>query len=222
MGMAQAIAAVNSKPLLRGWSHQIAFFFALAAGIALVVLVPPGRSLATGAVYAATLATLFGVSALYHRPNWSRRSFALMRRLDHSAIFLLIAGSYTALSRALPDANATRILVLAWSGALAGCLRAIFWPRAPKPIVALLYVLFGWGAIWFVPDLYQSVGLPVMIWVIVGGALYTIGALVFALRRPNPWPKVFGFHEVFHLFVIFAAAAHFVAVSMILMPSRPG
>lgn len=162
------------------------------------------------------LVVLFGVSALYHRPMWPPRIRSWLGRLDHAAIFLLIAGTYTPFSHALgPDSGAT-LFRLAWIGAAAGSVVAIFWPRAPKPIVTATYLTLGWMSVWFIPEIQRALGTGVVAWIVAGGLLYTVGALAYALRRPDPWPAVFGYHEIFHAFVIAAAACHFVAVTLVL------
>lgn len=206
-----------TKPLLRGWLHLVAFGVSLVASVVLVSLVPSHRSAQAAAAYSATVVILFGVSALYHRPQWAPRPRQWLRRLDHSAIFLLIAGTYTPFARELPGNVGTLLLFIVWGGALLGVFRAIFWVKAPKPFIACTYLLLGWTAVWYLPDLYRAFGPSVMGWLGAGGALYSIGAVFYALRRPDPWPRVFGYHELFHALVIAAAACHFVAVSAVLV-----
>ena len=201
------------KPLLRGVLHAVAFFFALIAGVLLVLAATGMRAKVACGVYALTLATLLGVSALYHRINWSPAARQRMRRLDHSAIFLLIAGTYTPLALALEPKDQQRMLIVAWAGAVLGVGRALFWVSAPKWMVAVLAVALGWLAAFYAAPLGAVAGWAVVIWMGVGGVLYSLGALIYALKRPDPWPTVFGYHELFHSLVIAAAVAHYIAIS---------
>ncbi len=202
-------ALANEKPLLRGVSHEIAAAAALFAWGGLAVVAGPGRPRAAAIVYGASLFSLFFVSALYHRPTWNARARLLMRRLDHSAIFLLIAGTYTPFCLLLPPASGVPLLAIAWVGAAAGVLQSILWVRAPKPLVAAVYVLLGWAVVPVVPALRAALGGSAIALLLAGGAAYTLGALVYAARRPDPFPRVFGYHEVFHALVVAAAACHF-------------
>ena len=207
------------KPRLRGVFHQYAFFVALAAGIVLVAVSDSGRELVATWIYAAALAAMFGVSALYHRIDWrSPRTRAWMRRLDHSAILLLIAGTYTPFALlAFEGRIADVILIVVWVGAAAGLVLNLAWIDAPKWVAALVFVALGWVGIVAVPELFD-VGVAPAVLVFVGGGLYTLGALAYATRRPNPVPAVFGYHEIFHLLVICAAAVHFVAIAGFVLP----
>ncbi len=200
------------KPLLRGVSHQIAFVVTLVAGIVLVLRAPNPTARISTAIYIASVATLFGISALYHRPTWSVIARARMRRLDHSAIFVLIAGTYTPMALTLPAASANRMLTVAWIGAVLGILRALFWVKAPKWLVAALALAMGWLAILYFPAIRDVTSTWVVIWMVAGGLAYSIGAVIYAVRRPDPWPRTFGYHEIFHALVIVGAACHFAAV----------
>jgi hemolysin III len=203
------------KPKFRGVLHQWAFFVSVVAGAALVMSAPGGRAtLATG-IYAFTVAGLFGVSAIYHRVNWvSAAARRWMRRLDHSMIFLLIAGTYTPFALlALHGALATAILVVVWAGALGGIVLNLVWIDAPKWVTALVYVALGWVAVIAFPSLFDNLGVTPTILVAAGGVLYTLGAVVYALRRPDPAPAIFGYHEIFHALVIAAAALQFVVIA---------
>ncbi len=206
-------------PRLRGVSHECAFFAALAAGIVLVALAEDERAQAASWLYAATLAAMFGVSALYHRIRWSSASVrAWIRRLDHSAIFLFIAGTYTPFGLlAFRGALATSLLAVVWAGAAAGLLLNLARVDVPTWLATLAYVALGWVGVVALPELFSSVGVAVSVLVLVGGGLYTLGALAYVLRRPDPAPAVFGYHEVFHLLVIAAAAVHYIAVSFIVL-----
>jgi hemolysin III len=196
------------KPLLRGVSHEIAAGLALAAWIVLALLASSARARLAANVYGASLFCLFAVSALYHRPTWPPRARLLMRRLDHSAIFLLIAGTYTPFCLLLPAASGEPLLAVVWIGAAAGVLQSVVWVRAPKALVAALYVLLGWVVVPVLPALRATLGGGAIALLAAGGAAYTVGAAVYATGRPDPFPRVFGYHEVFHALVIAAAACH--------------
>ncbi len=200
------------KPSLRGVSHQAAFVVTLLAGIFLVRQAPNATARISTAIYIASVATLFGISALYHRPTWSVIARARMRRLDHSAIFVLIAGTYTPMALTLPAASANRMLTVAWIGAALGILRALFWVNAPKWLVAALALAMGWLAILYFPAIRDVTSTWVVIWMVAGGVAYSIGAVIYAMRWPDPWPRTFGYHEIFHALVVVGAACHFAAV----------
>jgi hemolysin III len=202
-------ASVPEKPLLRGVSHEIAALVSLLAWAALAVAAEPGRARAAANVYGASLFTLFVVSAAYHRRTWAPRARLLMRRLDHSAIFVLIAGTYTPFCLLLPAASGLRLLAIVWAGAVAGVVQSVVWPRAPKQLVAAVYVLLGWVVVPVLPALHDALGSGAIALLLAGGAAYTVGAAVYALRRPDPFPRVFGYHEVFHALVVVAAICHF-------------
>jgi hemolysin III len=208
------------KPRLRGVSHQWAFFVSLATGAALVNAAPDGRARLAAGIYAATVAGLFGISALYHRITWaSQAARRWMRRLDHSMIFLLIAGTYTPFGLLVLDGTiATVVLALVWGGALAGILLNLVWVDAPKPVTAIVYVILGWVAVAAFPDLIDELGITATVMIALGGVLYTVGAVVYALRRPDPVPTVFGYHEVFHALVIAAAAVQYAVVAFFVLP----
>ena len=197
------------KPKLRGVSHQIAFFAALAAGVLLAASARDRLGMAVAAIYGASLATQFGVSALYHRPHWQPRARGWMRRLDHSAIFVLIAGTFTPFCVSLGDGGALG-LRLVWGGAALGIAQSLFWVHAPKPLVAVLAVALSWA---MTPILWRAAGGTGFALLIGGGILYSAGAVVYSLKRPDPIPAVFGYHEVFHAFVIAASICHFAAVA---------
>jgi hemolysin III len=209
-----------SKPRLRGVSHQWAFYVSVAIGAALVVAAPGGEPRLAAAIYAVSVAALFGTSALYHRITWaSQAARRWMRRLDHSMIFFLIAGTYTPFALLVLDRGlGTVILVVVWAGALAGILMKLVWIDAPKALVAVTYILLGWVAVAAFPDMLDEVGVTGTALVAVGGLLYTAGALVYAFQRPNPAPTVFGYHEVFHALVILAAALQYAVIAFYVIP----
>jgi len=215
---AEAIAAV--KPKLRGVSHEWAFFMSLGFGATLIVLAKTPKATLAVAIYAVSLSALFGTSALYHRVNWSRPSVRQwMRRLDHSMIFFLIAGTYTPFALlVLHGTLSMTILAVVWVGAIAGAIVEMIWIDHPKWASALIYLALGWVAVAAFPDLWMEMGPAGTLLVAAGGLLYTAGAVVYAIQRPNPSPAVFGYHEVFHLFVIAAAIAHFSAVAFFALP----
>jgi hemolysin III len=206
-------------PRLRGWLHAVTFPLAVAAGIVLVGLSPTPAARATTAVYALSAALLFGISALYHRGRWSPRAHAVLRRFDHANIFLIIAGTYTPFATLLLDPGTARVLLwTVWCGALAGVAFRVLWVGAPRWLYTPVYIALGWVAAFFLPDFVRAAGAggtAVVSLIIVGGFFYSIGGVVYALRRPNPSPRWFGFHEVFHAFTLVAFAAHYVAVSLV-------
>ena len=215
----EAIAAV--KPRLRGVSHQWAFVVSLFLGLGLIVAAKTPKATLAVAIYALSLSALLGTSALYHRVNWKRPEVRrLMRRLDHSMIFFLIAGTYTpfallVLSGPLADA----ILVVVWIGAIAGAVVETIWIDHPKWVAALIYISLGWVACVAFPELWSDMGVAGTLLVAAGGLLYTAGAVVYATQRPNPNPRVFGYHEVFHMLVIAAAAVQFAAIAFYALPA---
>lgn len=212
--VARLLPPAFTKPRLRGVSHQYAFFLAAALGIALVLLAEGTRARVGASVYAAGVCGLFGISALYHRRSWSPAGARWMRRADHSMIFCFIAASYTPFALlVLHDPIAILLLVVVWSGALAGIVLKFVWLDAPDWLGALLYVMLGWTAVAVGPALYSALGPARMALLALGGALYTVGAVIYARKRPDPVPATFGYHELFHVLVIAAAAAHFTVIA---------
>jgi hemolysin III len=209
------------KPRLRGVSHQWAFYVSVAIGAALVVAAPSGQPRLAAAIYAVSVAALFGTSALYHRITWaSQAGRRWMRRLDHSMIFFLIAGTYTPFALLVLDgALADAILAVVWIGAIAGAIIEMIWIDHPKWVAALIYMSLGWVAVAAFPQMWEAMGIAGVLLVGGGGLLYTAGAVVYATQRPNPNPAVFGYHEIFHLFVIAAAAVHFAAAAIYALPA---
>ena len=208
------------KPRLRGVSHQWAFIVSVLLGIGLVIAAPDGESRLALAIYAVSVTALFGTSALYHRITWSSAAARRwMRRLDHSMIFFLIAGTYTPFALlALDGTISTVILIVVWAGAFGGVILKLAWIDAPKWLIAGVYIALGWVALAAFPQLYETLGLTATGMVAAGGVLYTLGAVVYAMRRPDPAPAVFGYHEVFHLLVIAAAALQYAVVAFWVLP----
>ena len=221
MGEKATGAIASVKPRLRGVSHEWAFFVSLVLGIALIVAAKTPKATLAVAIYAISLSALLGTSALYHRVNWKRPDVRRwMRRLDHSMIFFLIAGTYTPFALlVLNGALADAILVVVWIGAIAGAIVETIWIDHPKWVAALIYMALGWVAVAAFPQLWTDMGVTGTLLVAAGGLLYTAGAVVYATQRPNPSPRVFGYHEVFHALVIAAAAAHFAAIAFFALPA---
>ncbi|KZE91357.1 PAQR family membrane homeostasis protein TrhA [Microbacterium sp. TNHR37B] len=219
---AAAGAQIELKPSWRGWIHAATFPVAIAAGVVLIVLAHGAAAKWASAVFMATSLLLFGNSALYHRFHWGPRTKAVLKRIDHANILLLIAGTYTPIAvLALPRDKGLLLLTLVWTGALLGILFRVFWINAPRWLYVALYLLLGWAAVMYMLDLLQA-SVPMMILVIVGGLLYTGGAIVYALKRPNPWPGHFGFHEIFHVCTVLAFLCHWTACLLIaLSPLSP-
>ena len=208
----------SPPPRLRGVLHQWAFAVFAGAGVTLFVTAATPRAKVAALVYAVCVSGLFGVSALYHRVRWSPRARRWMQRLDHSMIFVFIAGSYTPFCLLLLRGSATPLLITVWSGAVVGIALSMAWPSAPRWVAAPPYLLLGWAALLYLPRLTAEGGVAALTLIAVGGLLYTVGAVVYAIGRPNPRPSVFGYHEVFHALTIVAAAVHFVAVAAFALP----
>ena len=210
------------KPRLRGWLHLVNAPLTLAAGIVLIALSPTAGTRIGSAVYTASALLLFTVSAVYHRGRWSPRTHDALQRFDHANIFLLIAGSYTPYSLLLLHGTPrTVMLSVVWIGALLGCLFRIFWLDAPRWLYIGIYVGLGWAAVAYLPSyihggarLGVGIGITVLVLAAAGGLLYTVGAVIYGLKRPDPWPRWFGFHEMFHTMTILAFVTHYVGVSI--------
>jgi hemolysin III len=201
-------------PRLRGVTHLYAFYCATVAAASLIVLAPGGVARGASAVYGFGLCALFGGSALYHRWRWNPRWRPILQRIDHSAIFVFIAASYTPVCLLVLSGTVRWVvLVTVWTGALAGVALSVAWITAPRVLASACYVALGWVAVIASPQLVSALPLVPLVLIISGGVLYTVGAVVFSFQRPNPWPRVFGFHEIFHAFVVLAATAHFVALA---------
>jgi hemolysin III len=210
------------KPKLRGWLHLGTAPLTLAAGVVLIALSPTPITRVGSALFTLTALILFTVSAIYHRGTWSPRTWAFLRRFDHSNIFLLIAGSYTPFALMFLSGSArTLLLSIVWTGAILGVVFRVFWTDAPRWLYVPIYIALGWAAVFFIPQFADgarafdpAVAIAVLVLVAAGGILYTLGGVVYGLKRPNPFPSWFGFHEVFHTFTILAFATHYVGVSL--------
>ncbi len=201
------------KPLLRGYFHQEAFFIALGACLLLVAKTTDSVSLIASLLYSLGLLSLFGISAIYHRPHWDPKPRALLKRLDHSAIFILIAGSFTPICLlALSLEKGQHLMIVIWSVAVLGVLQSVFWVKAPKWFTAIFYVIMGWMILPYVSELRESLGGRNLSFLALGGFSYTVGAVFYALKRPRLSPAVFGYHELFHVLTIVGAIFHFVVM----------
>jgi hemolysin III len=217
--VSDAVAAV--KPRLRGWLHAGTFPLAVVAGIVLISVAPTTAGRVSATIYTVTAALLFGTSAVYHRGTWSPRTEVLLKRLDHSNIFLIIAGTYTPFAALLlPSGRARTLLLIVWLGALGGVLFRVFWVGAPRWLYTPVYIALGWVAVIYLPDFLRQGGVALLTLIIVGGLLYTVGGVVYGLKRPNPSPRWFGFHEVFHACTVAAFTVHYIAVSFAVYSHR--
>lgn len=204
---------VAVKPKLRGYFHQEAFFMALGACILLVVKSSNSLSLISSLVYSAGLLILLGISSVYHRFNWPPAKRALLKRLDHSAIFILIAGTFTPLCLlALSESSGQKLFLVIWSAAILGVLQSVFWVKAPKIVTATFYVIMGWLAFPYIGELRITLGMTSVALMLAGGIVYTVGAVFYAFKKPNLIPGVLGYHELFHLFTIIGAGLHFAMI----------
>ncbi|SDH40039.1 hemolysin III [Sinosporangium album] len=205
-----------SKPRLRGWLHAGALPAAVIAGFVLVAFGPTLQARIGAAIYAVTSGLLFGVSATYHRGTLSPRLAEAFRRIDHANIYLIIAGTYTPFALlALDGVARVTLLAVIWTGAIAGVLFRVVWMSAPRWLYTALYILLGWTAIFVVPQLLHGAGVAAVILVLIGGVLYSAGGVIYGLRRPDPSPRWFGYHEVFHSFTIAAYVVQYIAVSLV-------
>ncbi|HET7540865.1 MAG TPA: hemolysin III family protein [Polyangiaceae bacterium] len=203
------------KPRLRGWIHSAVTPLVLLAALVLVALSPARAAAWSTGIFGLSAVLLFGTSAIYHRGRWSPRVRGVLRRLDHTNIFLVIAGTYTPLAvLLLPERSARSLLIAVWSGALFGLLCRIFWLGAPRWIYVPAYLSLGWVAVWFFPAFYRGGGALIATLIAAGGLAYTLGALIYGFKRPNPCPRWFGFHELFHALTVVAFTCHYIAVSL--------
>ncbi len=211
--MTVSAAADEVVPRLRGVSHAGAAVLAIAAAVVVIVIAPAGRATVAAAVYGAGLIALFGCSALYHRWPGPVRFKPMLRRIDHSTIFAFIAASYTPVALVLLRGPLVWVILgVVWTGAIAGVAFSLGWIQAPRPLVAGSYLTLGWVSVIAIPQLLEDIGVTPVVLLAAGGLLYSAGAIIYARQRPDPWPRTFGFHEVFHALVILAAAVHYVAL----------
>lgn len=214
-------AAGEPKPVLRGWFHAGAIPLVTAASIVLIVLAGGAGAKWALAIYLACALLLFGNSATYHIGNWSDRTRATLRRIDHSNIYLFVAGTYTPLSVILLNGQSRlTILVLIWGAAVLGVAFSVLWLGAPRWLQAVMYVIMGWAAIWWLPQFWSHGSPAICVLVIAGGVVYSMGALIYARKKPNPSPAWYGFHELFHTFTLIAAACHFTAIALAVARTR--
>ena len=220
--LAQHVAESVAKPRLRGWLHLGTAPVTLAAGVVLIALSPTAATRLGSVVYVVSSVLLFSVSAVYHRGRWSPRVTGVLRRLDHSNIFLLIAGTYTPFSLLLLQGT-DRVVLLSviWFGALLGVGFRVLWIDAPRWLCVPIYVALGCAAVFVLPEFAAGserygvgIGTAVLVLIAAGGVLYILGGAVYGFRRPDPWPRYFGFHEVFHSFRVLAFVAHYVGISL--------
>lgn len=205
--------ALLAKPRARGWIHLIATPLVLMAAMFAITVPETFTQRLSVAVFGVCSVVLFGSSAVYHRGTWSGRVSAVLRRLDHSNIFLLIAGTYTPLAVLLLPINQSQVLLaVIWVAAIAGILLRQLWSSAPRWLYVLLYVALGWVAVWYLPDFYTASGGWVIAFIVLGGLFYTLGAVIYALKKPNWFPYSFGFHEIFHVCTVIAWTCHYVAI----------
>ena len=207
------------RPRLRGWLHLGAVPVAVTLGVLLVIFAPPGRATLAAAIYAAAVVGLFATSGIYHRGRWEPAVRAWLQRVDHAMIFVLIAGTYTPICLlAIGGTTGTVLLVVVWSAAAAGAAVNLLPWRLPRWIGVAIYLLMGWAAVVAVPGLVAGIGIVPCLLVLLGGLLYTAGAVIYALRRPDPLPSTFGYHEIFHACTIVAAAAHYAVIAFWVLP----
>jgi hemolysin III len=206
-------------PRLRGLLHAYAFYAAAIAAGVLVALAPNAEARVAAAIYGCGLCALFAASGLYHRWRWSPRWKPLLRRVDHSTIYVFIAATSTPIALLVLDGT-IQVVVLAsvWAGAALGVAFALAWIDAPRVLTAATYLAVGWAGVAAVPQILREVGVAAFVLFLVGGLLYSAGATIYAVRRPDPWPRVFGFHEIFHALVIAAALVHFIAMAAWVVP----
>jgi hemolysin III len=218
--LADIVTDLLDKPRARGWIHVFSAAAAVVAGAALVsvaaIMASPMAGWAT-LIYATTIVAMFSISAIYHRVQWrSRGAQKWMKRIDHSMIFIFIAGCYTPIALlAMPPRIGTQVLIIVYAGAAGGVTLKMLWPSAPRRVGVPLYLLLGYVAIWFTRPLLDGAGPVALVLLVAGAVLYSVGAILYGFSWPNPWPRTFGYHEFFHLLTVIAAACHYVAIWMV-------
>jgi hemolysin III len=220
--LSEGVAALFEKPLLRGWLHLVCFFLAVPAAVGVVALATSGEARAAAVVYAVGLVALFGVSGSYHRGRWSDAKRRLMQRLDHGTIFVMIAGSYTPICLlAVQGWMSVTLLVVAWAGAVLGFALSFADSRITRVLRGTLYIVLGWASVIAGPQLVRHLSPAELALIAVGGLLFTVGAIFLATRWPDPFPRVFGYHEVWHVLVVAAVVCHFVAIASVVNGTPP-
>ena len=213
-----ALTQPRVKPMLRGVFHEIAFYVAVVVGIVLFVTAEPGRARLSAIVFAAGVAACFGFSALYHRPTWQPRARSWLARLDHAGIYLLIAGTYTPFGLLVLSHDwAVAVLSVVWTGSLAAILLKLFWPGTPKKLSAAIGLALGWVAVIAFTQ-FLKLPAPALVLIGIGGLAYSLGAVVYARKKPDPIPHVLGYHEVFHLLTLVAAASFYAVIAFWVLP----
>ena len=211
----------QAKPHLRGWLHVGMVPVSVVLSLVLALLVPTTAGRVAATVFGVTAVLLFATSATYHRGRWSPRVAGVLKRMDHANIFLIIAGTYTPFAvLLLPEGQQRTLLWVVWAGAVAGVVFRVFWVRAPRWLYTVVYVALGWVAVFYLVPFWRTGGPAVVVLMMLGGIMYTVGAVVYALKRPNPSPRWFGFHEVFHAFTIAGFSAHWAAVLVAVLGAR--
>ena len=212
---AERRAAGEQKPRFRGLIHLLAFSSALTLAPILIVVTPGVAPRFIMAIYGLAIVGLFGVSALYHRNDWGPKGPGIIRRLDHSMIFIATAATHTPIALlALPKGPGWLLFTIVWAGAVLGILGRLFFTDAPYAVVAVPYVVVGWSSLFVINHVWTELGIAGFVLLLVGGGLYTIGAVIYALHRPNPWPDHFGYHEIFHALTVAGAACHYVVIAI--------
>jgi hemolysin III len=213
-----ALTPPRVKPRLRGVFHEVAFYVAVVAGVVLVATAGPGRALVSAIVFALCVAACFGFSALYHRPTWQPRARSWLARLDHAGIYLLIAGTYTPFGLIVMSHTwAVVVLSIVWTGSAAAILLKLFWPGTPKKLSAALGLTLGWVAV-VAYSQFLKLPAPALVLIAIGGAAYSLGAIVYARKKPDPIPHVLGYHEIFHLLTILAAGCFYGTIAFYVLP----
>lgn len=213
--MTAAIEAYQAlKPRMRGWLHAGAVPAAVIAGLVLILLAPAELRWAA-IIYVVSTVALFGISATYHRGTWGPRTHGVLKRMDHATIFIFIAGTYTPIALTVVGGTAGTVLLwIVWLAALAGVIFRVFWVGAPRWLIVPVYISMGWAAVFFIPEILSNGGMAIFLLIAVGGLCYSVGAVIYGLKRPDPSPKWFGFHEIFHSFTLGGYVSHYVGICL--------
>ena len=213
--MTAAIEAYQAlKPRMRGWLHAGAVPAAVIAGLVLILLAPAELRWAA-IIYVVSTVALFGISATYHRGTWGPRTHGVLKRMDHATIFIFIAGTYTPIALTVVGGTAGTVLLwIVWLAALAGVIFRVFWVGAPRWLIVPVYISMGWAAVFFIPEILSNGGLAIFLLIAVGGLCYSVGAVIYGLKRPDPSPRWFGFHEIFHSFTLGGYVSHYVGICL--------